>query len=46
MSQLAANARRWEREYLNALAKAIQAEQGKSQVVSWATRAEEGRRIY
>jgi hypothetical protein len=46
MSQFAANARRWEREYLNALAKAIQAEQGKSQVVSWAERTEEGMRIY
>ncbi len=46
MSQLQNNARRWKGEYLNALAKAIQAEQGKSQVVSWAGTAEESSRIY
>jgi hypothetical protein len=46
MSQLQTNARRWKGEYLNGLAKAIQAAQGKSQVVSWAETAEVLSRIY
>ncbi|MFZ0547818.1 MAG: hypothetical protein WAM60_20400 [Candidatus Promineifilaceae bacterium] len=46
MSQLQTNARRWKSEYLNALAKAIQAGLGQSRVVSWANTAEETKRIY
>lgn len=46
MSQLAANARRWEREYKNALAQAIQANYGRSQVTSWANQTDESTRIY
>jgi hypothetical protein len=46
MSQLQNNARRWKGEYLNALAKAIQAEQARSEVVGWAGLGEVGERIY
>jgi hypothetical protein len=46
MSQLQTNARRWKSEYLNGLAKAIQAGLGRSQVVRWAGTAEESKRIY
>lgn len=46
MSQLKENTRRWKLEYLNELAKAIQAAQGHSQIVSWADRTQESIRIY
>jgi hypothetical protein len=46
MSQLQNNARRWKGEYLNVLAKAIQAEQARSEVVGWAGVGEVGGRIY
>jgi hypothetical protein len=46
MSQLQTNARRWKGEYLNGLAKAIQAEQARSEVVSWTGIGEVGERIY
>lgn len=46
MSQLQNNARRWKGEYLNALAKAIQAGQAQSQVVSWMGQGEVSDRVY
>lgn len=46
MSQLASNAGRYKRDYLNSLAKALQATQGKSHIVSWQNQTEETTRIY
>jgi len=46
MSQLASNGRRYEREYKNALAQAIQAYQGRSKTISWANFSSENTRIY
>ena len=46
MSQLQTNARRWKGAYLNGLAKAIQAGQGRSQVIRWGGQGEVLDQIY
>lgn len=46
MSQLVSNASRYRRAYIDALAKLIQSDYGRSTVVSWANTSKENTRIY